>query len=188
MRKWKELYVSSFLELKNTRNLVLMAMFIAIAVVLGAFLTFMPLPSIKVSFVYLPMEFSNYLFGPVAGVILGGITDLLVYFVRPNGPFFYGFTISAILSGLLYGSILYKRPVSLLRILVANLINFVTINILNTYWLTLLYGDAFLAILPFRLLKAAIFLPVETLLLFSLIKAIEATGVIRQLKRTEREV
>ncbi|MFT4146707.1 MAG: folate family ECF transporter S component [Mobilitalea sp.] len=183
MRKFIEVYVSSFLEFKKLRNVVVMAMFIAIAAVLGIFFTFFITQDIKVSLVFLPSEFSNYLFGPVVGAVVGAVTDVLVYFLRPNGPFFYGFTISAVLSGLLYGTLLYKRPVSWYRILVANLINYVTINLLNTYWLSILYGNAFMVILPGRLIKGAIMLPVETILLYFVIKAVEATGVIKQLRR-----
>ncbi len=188
MRKLKELYVSSFLELKNTRNLVLMAMFLAIAVVLGMTLTFFIVPTFKLSFVYLPNNFAFYLFGPAAGAIIGGVSDVLNFILNPKATFNLGITLCAVLSGILYGTIFYKKPFTLTRVIVANIINLFTITILRTYFLTFIYGDGFLELLKIRMPLSAAFLPVETALLYALVKGVEATGVIRQLKRTEREV
>jgi ECF transporter S component (folate family) len=161
-----------------------MAMFGAISIVIGFYLTIMPTQTIKITFSFLPNEFVYYLFGPVAGAFFAAAMDILTFLIRPMGPFFYGFTVSAILTGVLYGVILYKKPLSLKRIIIAKVIHTLTINlILNTYWLTLLYGNGFFVLLPARLLKAVIMLPIETLLLYSVIKAVEATGVLKLLHR-----
>jgi ECF transporter S component (folate family) len=153
----------------------------AVSIVLGS-LVFMVGDFLKVGFNFLPNEFVYYLFGPVVGVVYGAALDILTFIVRPTGPFFFGFTLSAIISGFLYGLILYKRPLSLARILVANLVQLVVIHLLlNTYWLTMLYGYNFMAILPLRALKAFIMLPVETIMLYMVIKGVEASGVIGKL-------
>ena len=183
MKRLKELFLASSKEMKNLKCITLLAMFGAISIVLGYF-TLMPTQTIKVTFTFLPNEFVYYLFGPVTGAFFGAAMDILTYIVRPTGPFFYGFTISAILNGLLYGMSLYKRPLSLKRILIVNLIQTLTINLLlNTYWLSLLYGNAFFVLLPARVVKAAIMLPIESIMLYSLIKAIEATGVLSHFKK-----
>jgi ECF transporter S component (folate family) len=135
--------------------------------------------SLKIGFSYLPNEFLYYMFGPAVGAIFGAAMDILTYILKPTGPFFYGFTLSAILKGLIYGFILYKKPLSLRRIFIANVISLVFITLLlDTYWLTLLYGKAFLIFLSERLVKIVL-LPVETILLYLLIKGVEASGVVR---------
>jgi ECF transporter S component (folate family) len=135
--------------------------------------------SLKIGFSYLPNEFLYYMFGPAVGAIFGAAMDILTYILKPTGPFFYGFTLSAILKGLIYGFILYKKPLSLRRIFIANVISLVFITLLlETYWLTLLYGKAFLIFLSERLVKIVL-LPVETILLYLLIKGVEASGVVR---------
>lgn len=186
MSKIKDLFISSYNEIKTVRCITLIAMFGAISIVLG-YLTIMPVDTIKITFTFLPNEFVYYLFGPVVGVIYGAALDILTWFIRPTGPFFYGFTVSAVLTGLLYGSILYKKPISVKRILVANLIHLCTINLLlNTFWLTQLYGYSFMALLPMRALKAAIMFPVETAMLFAVIKGVEATGVLKGFQKKTR--
>ncbi|HWT73923.1 MAG TPA: folate family ECF transporter S component [Mobilitalea sp.] len=184
MSKIKDLFISSSKEFKNLRNVIVMAMFGAISIVLGIYLTIMPTETIKISFTFLPNEFVYYLFGPVAGAFFGAAMDILTFLVRPAGPFFYGFTITAILTGLFYGIAFYKKPLSLKRIIIAKVIYTLTIDlILNTYWLTLLYGSGFMAILPMRIVKAAIMLPVQTILLYTLIRGVEATGILKLLNR-----
>jgi ECF transporter S component (folate family) len=109
--------------------------------------------------------------------------DLLNFVIKPTGSFFIGFTISGILTGLLYGFLLYKRPVRLLRIFTVTFIKVLLIDqLLNTYWLTIMYGYDYTATFTLRILKNIIMLPVETLLLFALIKGIEATGVLKAIR------
>ena len=93
--------------------------------------------------------------------------DVLKYFLKPTGPFFFGFTLNAMLSGIIYGSILYRKPVSWKRILIAKFLVKLFINcVLGTYWLSMLYGNAFLVLLPARLLKNVIMLPIDCVILY----------------------
>lgn len=182
MRKNKLLFISSYNELKKVSSITLLGMLGAISIVLGYF-TYAPTDFLKISFNYLPNEFAYYLFGPVVGMVYGAALDILTFIVRPLGPFFYGFTLSAILTGLIYGFFLYKKPLSLLRIIIAKIVYTITISLLlNTYWLTLLYGHHFTAIFLGRAVKAIIVLPIETILLYLLIKGAKATGIIKNFK------
>lgn len=181
MTKFTALFKSSYQELKSVRCITLTAMFGAISIVLGS-LVFMVGDFLKVGFTFLPNEFVFYLFGPVVGVIYGAALDILTFIVRPTGPFFFGFTLSSIITGFLYGILLYKKPLSLKRIIVTNVVHLILINLLlNTYWLTILYGYNFLAILPLRALKAFIMLPIETVMLYTVIKGVEASGIIHKI-------
>lgn len=182
MRKIVDLYASSLKEFKNVRSLTLMAMFLAISVVLGT-LTIMIGDFLKINFTFLPNNFAYYLFGPVVGAIFGTAADIITFLFKPFGAYFPGFTISGILSGLLYGTMLYKRPMKLWRLIVANLFHMVIINILlNTYWLQLLTGVPYMTNLPVRAIKALIMFPVETLLVFGVIKGVEASGILKSFR------
>jgi ECF transporter S component (folate family) len=179
MQKMKNLFTSSYKEIKNVRCIALLGMFGAISIVIGLF-TLMPVETIKITFTFLPNEFIYYLFGPAIGAFFGAALDLLNFFIKPTGEYFFGFTLSGILTGLLYGFLLYNRPLSLKRIIVANVLRVIFIDqLLNTYWLTVMYGYNFMAMLPMRAVKNLIMLPIETLLLFGTIKAIEATGILK---------
>lgn len=70
-------------------------------------------------------------------------------------------------AGVLYGSILYKKPVKIWRIFLAELLVKAIVNCgLNTLWLAVMNGNAFMAILPARVLKNMIMLPIDTMILF----------------------
>lgn len=176
-------FKASYLELKHLICIILLGMFSALSIIVGRFLTIMPVPTIKISFTFLPNEFIYYMFGPTVGAIFGAVLDILNLIFTPTGPYFFGFTLSGILTGVLFGLILYKKPVSLIRIFIATLIRILIIDLLlNTYWLTVMYGYNFVALLPMRALKNFIMLPIESILLYALIKGMEATGIMRFLR------
>ncbi len=188
MAKIKELFLSSCKELKDVKCLTLAAMFGAISIVLGSF-TIMMTENIKLEWTFLPNEFVYYLFGPFVGIIYGAVMDILNYIVKPFGSFFPGFTVSAMLKGLLFGLILYKRPISLKRVITANVLRVILVDLpLNTYWLTVLNGVPYLVNLPLRALKLLIMFPVETMLFYLLVKGVEASGVLRMLGRDKEKV
>ena len=179
MTKFTALFKSSLHEFRNVRCITLTAMLGAISIIIGTYFTVMIGNSLKIGFSYLPNELLYYMFGPAVGAIFGAAMDILTYILKPTGPFFFGFTLSAILKGLIYGFILYKKPLSLRRIFIANMISLIFITLLlDTYWLTILYGKAFLIFLSERLIKIVL-LPIETSLLYLLIKGVEASGVAR---------
>lgn len=167
MKKIKETFFSSLHELKSTRNVVLCGLLAALAVVLGTVASISVGLYIKIGFSGLPNRIVEFLFGPVVGCLFGGALDILKYIIKPDGPFFFGFTFNAMLAGVIYGSILYKKPVSIPRIVCAEFLAKVLVNcVLNTLWISMLYGQGFLAIMPMRVLKNAIMLPIDSAILF----------------------
>lgn len=170
MKKFKELYLSSVRELASPKNLALCGVMGALSLVLGIVASIQIGPYIKIGFSGLPNRIVECLFGPVIGCIFGGTMDILKFIAKPDGPFFFGFTFDAMLAGVLYGSILYKKPVTIPRVFVAELAAKVIVNCgFNTLWISVLYGKGFLAILPMRLLKNAIMLPIDTIITFAML-------------------
>ena len=170
MKKMKELYLSSMRELASPKNLALYGVMGALSMVLGIVASIQIGPYIKNGFSGLPNRIVECLFGPVIGCIFGGTMDILKFIAKPDGPFFFGFTFDAMLAGVLYGSILYKKPVTIPRVFVAELAAKVIVNCgFNTLWISVLYGKGFLAILPMRLLKNAIMLPIDTIITFAML-------------------
>lgn len=167
MKKIKELYQHSLNELTTTKNVVLCGLMAALAIVLGMVASISIGPYIRIGFSGLPNRIVEFLFGPVVGCLFGGALDLLKYILKPTGPYFFGFTFNAMLSGIIYGTILYKKPISITRIVLAEFLIKLFVNcILNTLWLSMLYGQGFFALLPLRVLKNVIMLPIDSFILY----------------------
>ena len=136
MKKMKEIYRDSLKELLNTRNMVLCGLMAALAVVLSLVASIDIGPYIRVGFSGLPNRVVECLFGPVTGCLFGGMLDVLKYILKPSGPFFFGFTFNVMVAGLIYGTLLYRNPVTVKRIVAAEFLTKLLVNcLLNTLWI-----------------------------------------------------
>jgi ECF transporter S component (folate family) len=168
MQRIKKLYVSSFKGLKLTHNIALCGLMGALALLLNFTTSIFITQNIRIGFSGLPNRIIDYVLGPSVGAVFGGVMDILKYFSKPDGgSFFPGYTLSAIVGSLIYGSILYKRPIKLWRVFTAEFLTKLFVNCgLNTLWLKIMYQNAFMVILPARALKNLIMLPIDTAILF----------------------
>ena len=167
-KRYAECYSGAFQQLKITHNLVLCGLMAALAVVLNYTTSIFITPNIRIGFSGLPNRVVEYLFGPCIGAVFGGMLDILKYLLKPyGGAFFFGYTFNVMVAGIIYGTILYRRPVRLWRIFIAEFLTKAIVNCgLNTLWLAVMNGNAFLAILPARVIKNIIMLPIDTVILF----------------------
>ena len=167
MKKIKQLFSDSLHEFTVTKNLVLCGLMAALAIVLSIVASISIGPYVKIGFSGIPNRIVEFLFGPVVGCIFGGALDLLKFMIKPDGPFFFGFTFNVMLAGLIYGCLLYHKPLSIKRIVIAEFLVKLIVNCgLNTLWISMLYGKAFFVLLPMRLLKNVIMLPIDSAIVF----------------------
>ena len=170
------LWVRSLSEFKRLRVVTFCGMMCAVAIVLNMVASINVGPYIRIGFSGLPNQVVAYLFGPAVGGIFGAALDIIKYLIKPSGAFFPGFTVSAALGGIIYGAFLYKQKVTVARVLAAQLLVKVFVNLfLNTLWLNMLYGKGFLAILPGRVVSNAVMLPIDTAIMFFMLGAVERT-------------
>ncbi|MCB7317345.1 folate family ECF transporter S component [Lacrimispora sp. 210928-DFI.3.58] len=179
MKRLATLFTCSYNELKQVRTVTVCAMLGALAIVLGSF-SIQVTETIRVGFSGIPNEMVHYLFGPVVGSLFAGALDILKYMLKPVGAFFPGLTLVTMLAGVIYGSIFYKKPITLARVLAAHFIVSLVCNvILNTWCLSILYGKGFLILLPPRIMKNLIMWPIDSLIFFNIAKLLETAGVFR---------
>lgn len=130
-------------------NLVCCALLIALQVVLSRFLSFQTW-NLKIGFSFVPVVLAARLFGPVASMLVYGIGDVVGTFMFPVGAYFPGFTVSAVLSGLIYGLFLNRKS-SPLRIIGSAVLNQLICSfLLNSLWISIAYGAPFLSQLATR--------------------------------------
>lgn len=118
-----------------------------------------------------------YLMGPAYGAMAGALGDIVNYllFTHAFGPYFPGYSITAALSGMWYGMVLFDKEITWNRAILAILPVIVIGEMgLNSVWVYILYSKTFRAKLPLRLLTNALEAPLKILLL---------TGMTRLLNR-----
>lgn len=147
----------------DVKKLAVMSLLIAMEVVLSRFLS-VTTPIVKISFSFLPIALSGALYGPVYAGIGAAAADILGMLLFPAGAFFPGFTLTAFLTGIVYGVCLHGQSRCLLRTCVAVFVIAIVLNLgLNTLWLRIITGKGYLALLPPRVLKSIVMIPVKIL-------------------------
>lgn len=162
------------MTVKDTRKMVAVSLFIALDVLLTRFLSY-DSPTVRIGFAFVPVALCAAWYGPVVGGAAAAMADVLGMMLFPRGPYFPGFTLSAFLSGAVYGVFLYKKPETLARVAAAAAVVCLVINLgLDTLWIHMLYGKAILAMLPGRFIKAAVMLPIQTVVLKTVLYGLRA--------------
>lgn len=180
----KNLFARSAQELKSPRTLAICAMLIALKLVLDALnIRINITPSLRITFGFISGAMGGLLFGPVPAMMIGGAGDIIGYFFNNGGGIYFpGFTITAILAGLVWGYSFYGRKVTFVRALCTKGIINIALNILlNSVWLKLLYDKAILVELPMRIIKNIAMLPIEALIL-----VLVGSAVVRAYSQTKR--
>ncbi len=166
----ENIFVSSSKELKNIRCLALTGLLIAVNVALDLLgLTIKLPPNLRIGFGFLCNAAVGMLFGPVVGMLAGVCTDMLGYFAGnfTMGAYFPGYTLTAMVGGIIWGVWLYPRRLTIWRAIGAKACINLFCNIgLNTLWLTITGGKAMGVLLALRVPKNLMMLPVEVLMLY----------------------
>lgn len=143
---------------EQLETMLTLALLLAMQILLSRFFSITAL-SQKIGFSFLPVFLAARRNGIPGAVFVGGVGDLIGALLFPVGPYYFGFTVTAILGGVLYGAF-FKRSISWLSIVAAVVLFHIFGSImLNTLWLSMLYGKGFWVLLPGRLLQAAVTVP-----------------------------
>ncbi len=157
-------------ELKQIKKLALAALVCALCVVVDGLLTIPLNQTMQIKFAFIPMAVGVAVYGPVLGGVVAILTDTLSFFIFNQGfPYFPGYMISELLAAVIFGLFLYRRKINVWRLFAAKvLVNFPINVALGAFWSYLLYDAAYILDLWSRLLKNALFLPLEVMVLCGL--------------------
>ena len=157
------------------RNLVFLAMLVAINVVFSRFTMINITQSTKFSFEVIAIAFAAYVYGMGGAVVVAGLGDFVGALVKPFGPYNPAYTVTAIITGLIFAIFLYKK-LNAGRIIASVLATQVLCSmLLNTFWNALFYGtkgtlwESFIAMLSTRMTQFAIMTPLKIVLLIILV-------------------
>ena len=157
-------------ELNNPRVLAFSGLVCAMAIVLESLPIYLLGPSLKIYFSFLAVSLGCMCYGPVVGMMAGAIIDTVGFLLASYGePYFPGYLITAMLSGLIYGVMLYRQKPTLPRIIVTRLIiNYGSNVLLGSVWKAMLYGKGYLYYFTSGLVKNTTMLPIEAKFEFGL--------------------
>lgn len=145
----------------------------AMEVVLSRFLSF-SVWNQKIGLAFVAVALAGMLYGPLAGAVVGALADFVGAILFPIGAYFPGFTLTNALLGVIFGLFFSKRfskeiTYSLqlfLRVTLCAVTNIVLCTmLLNTLWISVLYGTPFKTLFLARIPQGVIMLAIQIVLL-----------------------
>ena len=159
----------------STEKLVVTAFMIALEIVLSKLVS-VNISFLRIGFGFLPIAILAIMYGAWWSGIAYAIGDVIGGFLFPTGAFFPGFTVTALLTGLIFGWVLYNKKVTFARAALASALVCVFCNLLlNTYWLTFIIGKGFTVLLVSRAVKELVAIPVMAVLIVAVDRALSKT-------------
>lgn len=152
----------------HVRTLLRVALLIAADVVLTRFFS-INAPTVRIGLGFAPIAVCAMLYGPLWAGGAAALADFLGAVLFPTGPFFPGLTLSAALTGVIFGLLLHRRGEGWLPLGGAVVLNCLGVGfLLNTYWLSILMKTPFLVLLPTRVFQALLMTAVQLVVIRSL--------------------
>ncbi len=164
--------------MNKSKRIILCALFIAACVVLGRILSIRT-PLLTIGFSFVPIMLGAILLGTKYSIFIATISDVIGALLFPTGNYFFGFTITAFFTGLVYGLILYRKEFKvdksfLIRLIISTVIVTGLLNGgLNTIWIMMISKGASKVVVPVRILKQLIMAPIKVFTMLSLCKILE---------------
>lgn len=163
--------------MSKIKKTILSGILLALLIVLNRFIS-IKTPLVVISFAFVPIMMSAIWIGPKYSALIAGLGDFIGAILFPFGTYFPGFTLSAVINGLIYGVFLYKKPEQevsdkkmLLKLTISNLLVLIIVEtFIVSIWLNILYGKAYLVIISSRLIAQIIMLPIRIVTIFFLEK------------------
>ncbi len=163
----------------NVRTMIIMALLAALGAVFSAFLSlelnFTGVKTVEISLTPLPVMLAGIFFGPLAGGIVGFVADTAGFFMGVQmGAYNPVFSITMALFGVIAGLFYMRSKKNSIwkatgAALTAQLVCSVA---LNTFFVWVFYGVPLAALIPPRLIGAAVELPLYAWLLMVLIDSL----------------
>lgn len=165
--------------MSKTKKMIISAILLALLLVLARFLS-IKTPLLSISFAFVPIMMAAILLGPKYSALIAALGDFIGAILFPFGTYFPGFTVSAAISGCIYGIFLYKKQgeeVSnkkfILRLVLSNLIVLGIVEVfLVSLWLNILYGKAYLVVVSSRVIAQIIMFPIRIITIVALEKVL----------------
>jgi len=171
---------------KDLRLLIFAALTIAMARALSL------IPPIHIAHTRLTFGFParalcSLVCGPIMGLMVGFAEDILGYALQPQGPFFFGYTVSTMAGMLVYALCFYRARITVARMAAANLLVNIFVNaLMGTLWTVMTMGGVYWVLFGVSLSKNLVTVIPKTAIMYvmyqPLLPVLQRAGIIpRQL-------
>jgi len=165
---------------RNVRMLATGGLIIALDVVCTRFLYFYTPGNVdRISLQFVPNALAGLVFGPFWAMLITMMGDVVGMLINSSGMTFMPLiTLACAARGLIYGLFLHKRSLSVKRCILA--VSVITIIVelgIMPINLSILYGEAWSAIVVSRLLTRTFTIPVYGVVIYTVAKAMEKARV-----------
>ena len=160
----------------DTRTIVILGLLIAIQIILSRFLSF-SVWNMKIGFGFVPIVVAAMILGPVPAALVGGVSDFLGAILFPVGAYFPGFTLTAVLTGAIFGLFLQEKQTPIRVVFSVALTQLICSQLINTYWISILYGAPYASLFAPRLIQTAVLVPLEIVVIIALAKAMKNSSL-----------
>jgi ECF transporter S component (folate family) len=169
----------------RTYNIVISGLLTALSIVLtrlfAANFMIVGVPAARLSIGFVPIILAGMILGPWWGAAVGALADVLGFLMFPSGIYFFPITITSALVGLLPGLIAFylgKKPDWLKALLNVAIVQIFCSMLLQTYWISLLYGKAFNIFFAPRAIVALALIPVYYIFVYSVFAALKRANML----------
>lgn len=118
--------------------------------------------NIKIGFSFVPIVVAAIFYGPAAGGLVAAIGDVISFILFPVGAYFPGFTLTAFLTGIVFGWFFRKKVTVWNAVLAVLVVQGLISQCFNTYMISVLYGSPFLPLFATRIYQTAAMAVVQT--------------------------
>jgi len=129
-----------FTSLTIVRAGLFISMSLVLKVIFNIIIPLAGVPALRINFASIPLMLSGIILGPLPGFLTGAAADIINFIVKPDGPFFPGFTLTSGLIGFLPGIVFKysKRDINY------NLVNTIFISLLSVGFVSVFIANGLL--------------------------------------------
>ncbi len=164
-------------KISNMKKVILAALLLATFIILDRLLT-INTQFLAINLSLMPVMLAGMILGWKYAAVIGALGDLIGAIFWPFGAYFPGFTISLALSGIIFGIFLYKNPNKenkkfVFKAIISTLLVLGIVNlVLDSLWLNIMYGKAFIYYIGARAITQVVVFPIYVILIVVLEKVL----------------
>ena len=122
-------------------------------------------PIMKIGLGFVAVAVCGGLYGPAWTALVAALGDIVGSLIFPTGAYFPGFTLTAAVTGLIFG-LCFQNKIDWKRAVIAAVLNVVLVSYIgNSAMIAYVSGTAFEAMLKTRAVQLLVMLPLEAVLL-----------------------